>query len=116
MSLQSAQQDIIDAQAALLALGTITPSNFDQARVQIAKWNNAQLEIQKYQNEQFRPDAFSLINQIQSAAANSDKVSVISLFLRKFAEYAATQTQALEPTHPTVKSIVDAMGPMGTGN
>lgn len=113
MSLQSAQQDIIDAEAALVALGPLSSANFDLALVQLAKRRNAQLEIQKYQNEQFRPDAFSLINQIQSAAANSDKVSVISLFLRKFAEYSATQTQALEGTHPTVKSIVDSMPPMG---
>jgi hypothetical protein len=113
MSLQQDQQDIADAEAALVALGPLNASNFDQALVQLAKRRAAQLDIQKYQNEQFRPDAFNLINQIQSAIASSDKVSVISLFLRKFAEYSATQTQALEPTHPTVKSIVDAMPPMG---
>lgn len=113
MSLQQDQQDIADAEAALVALGPLSSANFDQALVQLAKRRAAQIDIQKYQNEQFRPDAFNLINQIQATTAGSDKISVISLFLRKFAEYAATQTQALEPTHPTVKSIVDAIPPMG---
>jgi hypothetical protein len=114
MSLQQDQQDIADAQAALTALGPVTPSNFNQVLVQINKWRNAQIDIQKYQNEQFRPDAFNLINQIQSASAGSDKTSVISIFLRTFAEYIATETKALEGAHPTVKEIVDNIPPMGT--
>jgi hypothetical protein len=114
VSLQQDQQDIIDAEAALVALGPLSSANFDQALVQLAKRRAAQLDIKKYQNEQFRPDAFNLISQVQNAAAQTDKVSVVSLFLRTFAEYTATQTQALEATHPTVKSIVDAMQPMGS--
>jgi hypothetical protein len=113
MSLQQDQQDIADAEAALVALGPLTSANFDQALVLLRKRKNAQQDIQKYQNEQFRPDAFNLINQIQTAPAQTDKVTVISQFLRTFAEYAATQTQSLESTHSTVKSIVDAITPMG---
>jgi hypothetical protein len=114
MTLASDQQDIIDAEAALVALGPLTAANFDQALVLLAKRRNAQQDIKKYQNEQFRPDAFNLIGQVQSASAQTDKVTVISLFLRSFAEYIATQTQVLEPTHNTVKNIVDAIAPMGT--
>src|SRR2546429_6051724 len=113
MTLQSSQQDIADAQAALATLGAITPSNFDQARVQVQKWRNAQIDIAKIQANQFSTDGFNLISQVQTANAQTDKVVVISQFLRTFAEYIATQTQALEGTHPTVKSIVDAIPPMG---
>lgn len=112
MTLASDQQDIADAQAALQALGPVTPSNFAQVLVQVNKWRNAQDDIKKYQGEQFRPDAFNLIGQVQSAPAQTDKVTVTSQFLRTYAEYIATQTQALQATHPTVKSIVDAIAPM----
>lgn len=115
MTIQQDQQDIQDAEAALQALG-LAPANFASALTQLVKRRNAQQDIQKYQNEQFRPDASNLIGQVQSAQANIDKISIISQFLRTFAEYVATQTQALEGTHATVKSIVDAIPPMGGGS
>lgn len=114
MTLASDQQDILDAQTALTTLGPVTPTNFAQVLVQVQKWRNAQIDIQKIQNNQFYPDAFNVISQVQSAPAQTDKVVLISQFLRMFAEYIATQTQALEPTHNTVKLIVDAIPPMGT--
>lgn len=113
MTLQQSQQDITDAETALAALGPLTSANFDQALVLLRKRKNAQDNIATIQKNQFYPDAFNLISQVQSAQAQTDKVVVISQFLRTFAEYVATQTQALEPTHSTVKSIVDAMAPMG---
>lgn len=115
MTLQDDQQIIQQTEASLTALGTLTSANFDQALQLLAKRRNAQLDIQKYQNNQFYQDAFNLISQVQNAAAQTDKVVLISQFLRQFAEYIATQTQSLEATHPTVKSIVDAI-PSMTGN
>ncbi len=112
MTLQQDQQIIQQTEASLTALGTLSSSNFDQALQLLVQRHNAQQDILKYQNEQFRPDASNLIGQVQNAQANTDKISVISQFLRTFAEYIATQTQALEPTHSTVKSIVDAIVPM----
>lgn len=112
MSLQQDQQDIADATAALQGLG-LTQPNFAQALAQLVKLRNAQQDIQTIQKNQFYPDAFNLISQVQNTPAQTDKVVVISQFLRTFAEYVATQTQALEPTHSTVKSIVDAILPMG---
>ena len=116
MSLASSQQDIIDAQAALVALGPVTPSNFNQVLAQVTKWRNAQIEIAKIQGNQFYPDAFSLISQVQAAPAQTDKTVLISQFLRTFAEYITTETQILQTTHPTVKGIVDAIPPMGGSN
>ncbi|HEX9502872.1 MAG TPA: hypothetical protein VF974_00935 [Patescibacteria group bacterium] len=113
MTLQSDQQDIADAEAALVALGPLSSSNFDQALVQLRKRKQAQDDIAKIQGNQFSTDGFNLISQVQTAGAQTDKVVVISKFLRTFAEYIATETQALEGTHPTVKSIVDAIPPMG---
>ncbi len=115
MSLQQDQQDIADAEAALATLG-LSPANFGAALQQLVKRRNAQQDIQKIQQNQFAPDGFNLINQVQNANAQTDKVVVISQFLRAFAEYIATQTQALEATHSTVKSIVDAIAPMGGSN
>lgn len=113
MTLASDQQDIADAEAALQALGPLTSANFDQALVLLRKRRNAQDDIKKIQSNQFYPDAFNLIGQVQSANAQTDKVVLISQFLRTYAEYIATQTQSLQATHPTVKSIVDAIAPMG---
>jgi hypothetical protein len=115
MTLQQDQQDIADAEAALQAIG-ISPANFGPALVQLVKRRNAQQDIQKIQANQFASDGFNLINQVQNANAQTDKVVVIAQFLRTFAEYIATQTQALEATHSTVKSIVDAIPPMGGSN
>lgn len=115
MTLQQDQQDIAQAEAALTALGTLNSSNFDQAFQLLRKRKNAQDDMQKIQSNQFYPDAFNLISQAQNAG-QGDKVVTISQFLRQFAEYVATQTQSLEPTHSTVKSIVDAIPPMTGGN
>jgi len=114
MTIQDDQTAIANAEAALVALGPLTSANFDQALAQLRIRKQAQDDIKKYQNNQFYPDAFNLISQVQSASAQTDKVVLISQFLRTFAEYVATQTQALEPTHPTIKSIVDAIPPMGS--
>ncbi len=114
-STQQDQQAITDAETALAALGTLTPANFDQALVLLRKRKNAQDHIATIQQNQFYTDAFNLISQVQNAV-QGDKVVVISQFLRTFAEYIATQTQALESTHSTVKSIVDAILPMGGSN
>lgn len=114
MTLQQDQQDIQDAEAALQSMG-LAPGNYGPALTQLIKRRNAQQDIQKYQNEQFRPDASNLIGQVQNAQANIDKISVISQFLRTFAEYIATQTKALEGTYSTVKDIVDHIPPMGGG-
>ena len=116
MTLQQDQQDIADAEAALTALGPLTAANFDQALALLRKRKNAQDDIKKYQNNQFYPDAFNLISQVQNAVAQTDKVVLISQYLRTYAEYIATQTQALQATHPTVKSIVDAITPMTGSN
>jgi len=116
MSLQQDQQDIADAEAALVALGPLTSANFDLALVQLMKRRNAKQDIQKIQQNQFSPDGFDLINLVQTSSAQIDKVVVISQFLRVFAEYIATQTQSLQGTHPTVKSIVDAIPPMSGVN
>ncbi len=112
MSLQQDQQDIADAEAALASLG-IAPANFNAALTQLVKRRNAQQDIAKIQQNQFYPDAFNLISQVQSANAQTDKVVVISQFLRTFAEYTATQTQALQGTYSTVPTIVDHIPPMG---
>lgn len=112
MTIQDDQTAIANAEAALTALGPLSATNFDQALVLLRQRKNAQDDIKKYQNNQFYPDAFGLIGQIQAAQAGSDKVVLISQFLRTYAEYIATQTQALEATHSTVKSIVDAIQPM----
>jgi hypothetical protein len=114
--LQQDQQDIADAEAALLALGPLTQANFDQALKLLRKRKNAQDDMAKIQANQFSADGFNLISQVQNASAQTDKVVVISQFLRQFAEYIATQTQTLEATHSTVKSIVDAILPMGGSN
>jgi hypothetical protein len=116
MSLQQEQQDVIDAEAALIALGALSADNFNQAHQLLKKRKNAQDNINTIQSNQFHPDAFNLINQIQNKAAQTDKVVVISQFLRTFAEYIATQTQALQGTHPTIKDIVDNIIPMGGEN
>jgi len=112
MTLAQDQQDIADAEAALATLG-LSPASFGAALQHLVKRRNAQLDMQKIQQSQFSPDGFNLINQVQNAQAQTDKFVVISQFLRTFAEYIATQTQALEATHPTIKSIVDAISPMG---
>lgn len=112
MTLQDDQTAIANAEAALTALGPLSASNFDQAFQQLVIRHNAQQDIKKYQNNQFYPDAFNLISQVNSAQAGSDKVVLISQFLRTYAEYIATETQALEATHSTVKAIVDAIPPM----
>jgi len=114
MTLQQDQQDIADAEAALASLG-LSQANYNQALAQLVKRRNALQDIQKIQQNQFYSDAFNLISQVQNASAQTDKVVAISQFLRSFAEYVATQTQSLEATHSTIKSIVDAIGPMGTG-
>ena len=112
MTIQQDQQDIADAEAALTAMG-LTQANYASAFQQLQKRRNAQLDIQKYQNEQFRPDASNLIGQVQNTPASLDKISTISQFLRTFAEYIATQVKALEGTYSTVKDIVDHIPPMG---
>jgi hypothetical protein len=113
MTIQDDQQAIANAEAALVALGPLSSSNFNQALTQLIIRRNAQLEIQTLQSKQFNPDAFNLIGQVQAANAQTDKVLVISTFLRTFAEYIATETQALQGAHPTVKEIVDNIPPMG---
>jgi len=115
VTLASDQQDIIDAETALTALGPLTSANFDQALVLLRKRRNAQDDIAKIQKNQFYPDAFNLIGQVNSAQAGSDKVVLISQFLRTYAEYIATQTQTLEKTYTTVKTIVDNIPPMSSG-
>ena len=115
MTIQQDQQDIASAEAALTALGPLNSSNFDQALVLLRKRKNAQDDIAKIQQNQFYPDAFNLISQVQNAA-QGDKVVTISQFLRQFAEYVATETQSLEATHSTVKAIVDAIPPMTGSN
>lgn len=116
MTLQQDQQDIAQAEAALTALGTLNSSNFDQALQLLRKRKNAMDDIAKIQQNQFYPDAFNLISQVQAAQAGSDKVVLISQFLRQFAEYVATQTQTLEKTNTAVKSIVDNIPPMTGSN
>lgn len=113
--LQQDQQDIADAEAALVALGPLSASNFDQALKLLRKRKNAQDDIATIQKNQFYPDAFSLVASIQRSSGTDQNV-VASQFLRQFAEYIATQTQSLEATHATVKSIVDAIAPMGGSN
>lgn len=115
MTLQQDQQAIQQAEAALAALGPLTSATFDQAFQLLVQRKNAQDDIKKYQTNQFYPDAFNLVSQAQNAG-QGDKVVTISQFLRQFAEYVATQTQSLEPTHSTVKSIVDAIPPMTGSN
>jgi len=112
MTIQQDQQDIADAEAALQSMG-LAPANFNQALQQLVKRRNAQQDIQKYQSEQFRTDASNLIGQVQNTPANLDKLSTASQFLRTFAEYVATQTQALQGTYSTIKDIVDHIAPMG---
>jgi len=112
MTLQQDQQTIQQAEASLIALGTLSSANFDQALQLLVQRHNAQQDIAKYQNNQFYPDAFNAISQVQNAGAQSDKIVLISQFLRQFAEYITTQTQTLEKTHTTVKTIVDNMPPM----
>jgi superfamily I DNA and/or RNA helicase len=113
MSLQQEQQDVIDAEAALIALGALSANNFNQAHQLLKKRKNAQDNINTIQSNQFHLDAFNLIDQIQNRATQT---VVISQFLRTFAEYIATQTQALQGTHPTIKDIVDNIVPMGGEN
>ena len=112
MRLAQDQQDIIDAQAALATLG-IAPANFTPALQQLLKLRAAQQDITKIQANQFAPDGFNLINQVQSASAQTDKVVVIAQFLRAFMEYGVTQGLALQGTYATVPLIVDHIPPMG---
>lgn len=114
MTLQDDQTAIANAEAALTALGPLSASNFDQAFAQLVIRHNAQQDIKKYQNNQFYPDAFNIMNQMQNVASTSDKVVLISQYLRAYAEYIATQTQTLEKTYTTVKSIVDNISPMSS--
>lgn len=115
MSLQQDQQDIADAEAALATIG-LAPANFNQALTQLVKRRNAMQDIAKIQQNQFYQDAFNLINQVQNANAGSDKIVVISQFLRSFAEYVATQTEALQATYADIKTLVDHIPPMGGGS
>lgn len=112
MSLQQDQQDIADATTALQSLG-LTQPNFTPALQQLLKLRNAQQDIQKIQQNQFYPNAFDLISQVQNASAQTDKVVLIAQYLRQFAEYIATQTQALQGTHATIVDIVNNIPPMG---
>ena len=105
-----------DAETALAALGPLSASNFDQAAKLLQKRKSGLDTIGRIQQNQFYPDAFSLISQVQATTAPSDKIVVISQFLRQFAEYTATQTQILEKTYQDVKSIVDHISPMGGSN
>jgi ABC-type transporter Mla subunit MlaD len=111
MSLQQDQQDIADAEAALQALG-VSQENYIQILQQLIKRRNALQDIQKIQQNQFHADAFSLISQVQNAV-QSDKVVVLSQFLRQFAEYVAGQTLTLQATYSDMKEIVDNIAPMG---
>lgn len=111
--LQQDQQDIVDAEAALVALGPLSAANFEQALKLLRKRKNAQDDMATIQKNQFYNDAFNLISQVQNATAQTDKVVVISQFLRSFAEYIATQTEALQPTYADIKTLVDHIAPMG---
>lgn len=115
MTLQQDQQTIQQAEASLAALGTLNSSNFDQAFQLLVQRHNAQQDMQKIQQNQFYTDAFNLISQAQNAG-QGDKVVTISQFLRTFAEYVAGQTQTLEKTNTTIKSIVDNIPPMTGSN
>src|SRR5258708_32729595 len=102
MTLQSDQQDIADAEAALVALGPLSSSNFDQALVQLRKRKQAQDDIAKIHGHQISTDGFNLISQVQPAGAQTDKVVVISKSLRTFAEYIAPEKQPLDGPHRTI--------------
>lgn len=112
MTIQQNQTDIANAEAALIALGPLTAANFDQALVQLVIRKNAQQDLVQSQINQFFSDGFSLVSQVQSDSSQTDKTILVSQYLRKFAEYVATQTQALQATNPTVSAIVDAIVPM----
>lgn len=112
MTIQQNQTDIANAEAALIALGPLTAANFDAALVQLVIRKNAQQDLVQSQLNQFFTNGFSLISQIQSDSSQTDKTILVSQYLRTFAEYITTQTQALEAAHPNVKAIVDNIPPM----
>jgi hypothetical protein len=114
MSIQQNQQDIASAEAALIALGPLTSANFDKALAQLVLRKNAQQDLVQSEMNQFFTNGFSLISQIQSDSTQTDKTILVSQYLRTFAEYIATQTQALQADNSTVSAIVDAIAPMPT--
>jgi hypothetical protein len=114
MTIQQNQADIAAAEAALIALGPLTEANFDQALAQLVIRKNALQDLAQSQINQFFSDGFSLVSQVQSDSSQTDKTILVSQFLRTFAEYICTQTQALEATNSTVSAIVDAIPPMPT--
>jgi hypothetical protein len=114
MSIQQNQTDIANATAALIALGPLTEANFDQALAQLVIRKNAQQDLVQSEINQFFTNGFDLISQIQSDSSQTDKTILVSQYLRKFAEYIATQTQALQAANSTVSAIVDAIPPMPT--
>jgi hypothetical protein len=111
MSLQQDQQDISDAEAALQVLG-VDSAKYAQILQQLIKRRNAQQDMQKIQQNQFHADAYNLISQVQNAV-QSDKVVVLSQFLRTFAEYVVVKALILQETYHDAKTIVDHISPMG---
>src|SRR5712692_12127954 len=112
MSIQQNQQDIANAESALIAIGPLTSANFDQALAQLVIRKNALQDLTQSEINQFFTNGFALISQIQSDSSQTDKTILVSQYLRTFAEYIAKQTQVLQTTNTTVSAIVDAIAPM----
>jgi hypothetical protein len=111
MTIQQNQADIASATAALEALG-LTDANFTPALTQLVILQAAQQDLVQSQQNQFFTDGFNIVSQVQSDSLQTDKTIWVSEYLRTFAEYIATQTQALQATNSTVSAIVDAIPPM----